>query len=325
MTALRIATGLCLSQVLPQAFSSQHSRCLAVRRRVKNPDGPSPGLGIWKEDPAEKSSGLPAKKIRTKPPPPIAAPPAKPILECDPDTVTGRAMLVASSVKRLATYAEGSFDKDFLAVWNHICMMKTSTTAGSELLEGHQVRLASFLAAAGVATSNVGTQFETMQLQEHKIWFLPLLHMWTPACGCPKALIGSRMHTFFFAHGTDDVGMLGILAHQKMRRSFPSEGYPTCGFFCLATNDFNERMWPIVKCWFSAKNEAGVLVVGMAATDGPHRKVESGGVLAAQEACARAKVAHCTRRKDWCIHPDAAQVLGLAVVQSASLHTGSSV
>ena len=198
--------------------------------------------------------------------------------------------------------------------------MRPTNIAETWLTVENARRLTSFLAAAGVPVSDVGSKYETLQLHEHRIWILPLLHMWTPAFGRPQHMVSRRMFTYYFAHGTDDIGLLGILQLRKMRRSFPEENYPAVGFFCAATNDASEHTWTIMKCWLSSKNEAGVVVVGVAASVEPHRKVQAGGVLAEQEACAVAKVAHNVRKKQWCIHPDVSQVIGLAIVQRAPLH-----
>ena len=260
-----------------------------------------------------------SKRMRTKPPPPLAAPPAKPVGQCDPDTTSGRTLMAASALQGFVKYSEGSYDNGFLAMWNHVRAVQSSKCSECVISNENQMRLASFLAAARVRTTSVGMAFETMQLHEHRVWVLPLLKMWMPASGSPKSLVASRMYTYFFAHATDDAGLLGILQYQKMRKSFSSEDFPTHCSSCVATNDIKERVSTIVKCWLSSKNVSGVVVVGMAATDEPHRKVESGGVFAGQQACARAKVVHIPRGKQWCIHPDASQILGLAVVQTAPL------
>ena len=185
-------------------------------------------------------------------------------------------MIAASALQCFVRYSEGFYDDTFLAMWNHVRALQCSKCCECVISTENQMRLASFLAAAKVRTANVGMMFETMQLQEHRVWVLPLLKMWMPASGSPKSLIASRMCTFF-AHATDDAGLLGILQYQKMRKSFSTENFPTHGFSCVATNDLQEQVSTIVKCWVSSKNMAGVVVVGMAVTDEPHRKVKPVG------------------------------------------------
>ena len=207
---------------------------------------------------------------------------------------------------------------DFMAMKAHLDDMLPMEVWGVKLSSSNLHLLTSFLAAARFKTSEVATNFQILHHQEHRVWIVPLMNMWKPAFGCPQLLARSGWHSYLFAHGSDDVGPLGVLEYRKMRRSFPDEQYPTTGFFCAATNDVGDGVWPILRCWASCKNQAGVVVVGLAATEKPHRKVESGGVYAEQQECSRGHVVHNPRNKRWCINPEVAQVVGLAVVQTAA-------
>ena len=275
--------------------------------------------GVFKrhaEEPDEKQG---ERRGRKRPPAPMAAPPVRQIAEMDPDTLRGRTSLNLPALERFSRYVEGFVNDEFVAMRKHLAAMAPLDVLGVQLSASNVHLLSSFLAAARIHVSDVAENFQVLHQEERRIWIVPLLNMWSPAHGSPQLLARSGWYPYWFAHGSDDVGLLGILQYRKMRRSLPEEKYPTSGFFCAATHDVHEKVWPILRCWSSSKNQAGVVVVGMAANQKPHRKVETGGTFAEQEECSRGHVVHNSRQKRWCIHPDITQVLGLAVVQKASL------
>ena len=269
----------------------------------------------WKRR-ASKSEENQEKRCRNEPPVPMAAPSARPGIEIDPHTLCGRTSLSLPAVERFIRYSEGFVNEEFLAMKRHLSVLRPSDCSGIRLSPSNLHLLAAFLAAAKFDVSDVAGSFQVLQQQEHHIWILPLKNMWKPAFGCPQFLARSGWHSYWFAHGSDDVGLLGVLQYRKMRRSFPDGQYPTTGFFCAATHDIMERSWPILRCWSSSKNQAGVVIVGMAAIEKQHRKVESGGTYAEQQACSHGHVVHNPRQKRWCINPEVAQVMGLAIVQT---------
>ena len=292
------------------------SRCVGMPLSNGLPIPPAPGDGVFKRHAEEPDEKRGERRVRKKPPAPMAAPPIRQIAELDPDTLCGRTSLNLPAVERFSGYVEGFVNDEFVAMRKHLGDMTPSDVLGVQLSACNVHLLTSFLAAARINVSDVAANFQVLQQQEHRIWIVPLLNMWSPAYGSPQLLARSGWYAYWFAHGSDDVGLLGILQYRKMRRSFP-EKYPTSGFFCAATHDVHQKVWPILRCWSSSKNQAGVIVVGMAANQKPHRKVETGGTYAEQEECSHGHVVHNSRQKRWCTHPDITQVLGLAVVQKA--------
>ena len=152
-------------------------------------------------------------------------------------TLSGRTKLSLPAVERFIRYSEGFVNDDFMAMKDHLDNMLPMEVLGVRLSRNNLHLLTSFLAAARFKTSEVSTNFQILHHQEHRVWIVPLMNMWKPAFGCPQLLARSGWHSYIFAHGSDDVGLLGVLEYRKMRRSFPDEQYPTTGFYCAAKND----------------------------------------------------------------------------------------
>jgi hypothetical protein len=148
----------------------------------------------------------------------------------------------------------------------------------------------------------------------YQVFQLPILAM--RGASCPESSVG--LQRYMWCHGTTTQGIIGILKARQVLKSLPSPEAPTYGFFAAGTNDATskyEQLRITVARWESSKNDAGLLVLGTAASTRTQAKVHAGGTYEEQRKCKTNDVAHNPKERRWCIKPKISQITALCFCQ----------
>ena len=152
------------------------------------------------------------------------------------------------------------------------------------------------------------------KFDNYQIFQLPMLAMRGPSC--PESSVG--LQRYVWCHGTTTQGIIGILKARQVLKSLPSPDAPTYGFFAAGTNDATsnyEQLRITVARWESSKNDAGLLVLGTAASTRTQAKVHAGGTYEEQRKCKTNDVAHNPKERRWCFKPKISQITALCFCQ----------
>ena len=165
-----------------------------------------------------------------------------------------------------------------------------------------------------IAASRIDLKLLSQPIERHDseyryYWRLPINGMKGPSMSGANG-----MYDYIWAHASSSAGILGCLKLQKLLRSFPEEGVPSYGFYCMCTSLENEEYNSITnldKAWALGKNSSNIIIGGTASN--PKKQGKASGVTAEQRVCGQQGIVHGSGR--WCIKPGLAKITCLWMIE----------